>query len=937
MKYLLPATVIMFLGVGCLQGANDRTDHPASDLSRPGVTIGTQDASYEIEQGEELDIELQVSSAPDTRVRYAIIDGPEHGVLSGAGSRYSYKSNADFIGVDRFRYQVSDDKTTSVPAMVTINVVPFNNPPVAAAGPDIQAWAFEEIQLDASASTDVETRNLSFYWKQIAGTVPVRLLHADTAMPSFVSPMDNGDYVFQVTVSDGVKTSVDSVTMTAMAFTGKSVVPHYNPFFDIFDAPWELITGLQIPFDRGLDFCNIVVKGDTLYAANGGYGLTIFDVSDPTHAVFLSKNYNYFGQPYGMKVEALAVDVDGHYAYLVDTFYGFIAFDVTDKKNPVVVTRRYEYLLRDIKVINGIGYFLYLDKLAIWDLSDPANNVLLASIPFSHTENSADGNIMLKISGSFAYISNTSEGIVIVDISDPKKPVRRGSFPLIQIAGGYIEVGNGKLYWVTFYGLIILDVSDPENITEISATDIDGLGDLQLVGTTLYTGVLKAIDVSDPKNPSVVAEYDMVTGVDSFGLRHSGNPVVHKGHALVPINSYVEVINVEELTLGVPRRNLPLPSLAFSSHLKDKYLYLSDLVGEIAIVDVTDPLGPVSLGATYPNVDIGAIAGMRANYGYLYISSLRGLSIFNVTVPTAPTYVRTIGAAEIPDFYWLGQIDFKGNIGYLTGGAQLQIVDFSNPTSPTPVGMYKSNHGPQGITVEGDIAYVTSSFDVEVLDIGNPVAPTRLGAYEYFSPGKPHVKTTKYYTHLYVSDGGRLAIFDVSVPSAIREVGSVIFHASGYAVVGDYVYMVDEGSIFIVDVRNPANPVIAGRMDTRGVAADVASDSKYLFINNVVKGLAVAPLFPIEVKLNQDLQRVPAGSTLNYQVSWDHAMTDDGIRVRCETTQGVCIVSNVQNEARSADIRWQLTEAVDDAEIKVYVGTNNYYMAATDQLKISPN
>ncbi len=90
-----------------------------------------------------------------------------------------------------------------------------NRPPVANAGPDQQVDFGAPVTLNGLGSFDPDGDPLTFSWVQTAGT-PVTLTGANTATPSFTSPVDSIDLTltFELTVSDGFGGSdTDSVNV----------------------------------------------------------------------------------------------------------------------------------------------------------------------------------------------------------------------------------------------------------------------------------------------------------------------------------------------------------------------------------------------------------------------------------------------------------------------------------------------------------------------------------------------------------------------------------------------------------------------------------------------------------------------------------------------------------------------------------------------------
>lgn len=73
------------------------------------------------------------------------------------------------------------------------------------------------VQMNASASTDPEGKELSFSWSQTGGT-SVSLVAADSATPSFETPKVESEetFTFELTVSDGKKETVASVDVIVL-------------------------------------------------------------------------------------------------------------------------------------------------------------------------------------------------------------------------------------------------------------------------------------------------------------------------------------------------------------------------------------------------------------------------------------------------------------------------------------------------------------------------------------------------------------------------------------------------------------------------------------------------------------------------------------------------------------------------------------------------
>ena len=111
---------------------------------------------------------------------------------------------------------VDDGTVSSTPDTVVITTRPANAAPTANAGADQTVPLGGTAQLDGSASSDPDAGDvLSYAWSLLSRPTgsTATLTAADSAQPSF--PVDRkGDYVAQLTVSDGKASSTDTVLVS---------------------------------------------------------------------------------------------------------------------------------------------------------------------------------------------------------------------------------------------------------------------------------------------------------------------------------------------------------------------------------------------------------------------------------------------------------------------------------------------------------------------------------------------------------------------------------------------------------------------------------------------------------------------------------------------------------------------------------------------------
>src|SRR5207249_3626791 len=122
----------------------------------------------------------------------------------------------------------------------------------------------------------------------------------------------------------------------------------------------------------------------------------------------------------------------------------------------------------------------------------------------------------------------------------------------------------------------------------------------------------------------------------------------------------------------------------------------------------------------------GAAWGVAVSGTVAYVTDASsGIQILNVSNPASPTL---LGSYDTPGFA-IG-VAISGTVAYVADDASgLQILDVSNPASPTLLGSYDTPGGAWGVAVSGTVAYVADyASGLQMLNVGNPASPTLLGS-----------------------------------------------------------------------------------------------------------------------------------------------------------------------------------------------------------------
>ncbi len=270
----------------------------------------------------------------------------------------------------------------------------------------------------------------------------------------------------------------------------------------------------------------------------------------------------------------------------------------------------------------------------------------------------------------------------------------------------------------TLRGLVLIDVSDPSNPTELGRFQgdyfpmkLDVSGDIVYVADRV--GSLLIIDASDSSNPVQIGEYTA-----------SG-----------------ETMDVQVI---------------------GDIAYVADWNEGLKILNVSDPSNPEELGHY---TIYGACTQLHVANDLAYVIDHRndntGIKVVNISNPEHPILIESY----MPDDedLWnpivFGDYIYTGNHG--TGGGELQILDTSDPTDIELVGIFDNGGTINSIFVSGTIAYA-ADFEqgLVLIDVSDPENPFLITILEGHSEGRDVFVVDDLI--FLTEDGGGLTIIQVN-------------------------------------------------------------------------------------------------------------------------------------------------------------------------------
>jgi hypothetical protein len=500
----------------------------------------------------------------------------------------------------------------------------------------------------------------------------------------------------------------------------------------------------------------------------------------------------------------------------------------------------------------AIGPWGYLD---VFDLTDPANPVLLQSV-------SAPENMYkIQIRGDLAYVVALTNGLLIYDISDPGQVHLEGEYVAQDNFWGFSDlalVGDKVLLAARSSGstgsqIWSIDVSSPSSPGWHTAynTPFDAMSYFKLAeaGGVVYFGQKRHevyfMRLSHPDNYHLLG---VTLGGNLAGLKVFDGNLFMRRYIAVDGQEFVDgrahIISVSSPSPGEPIGAINTPGQSYAvvqdPNAKDPFLYVADGTAGVQIVDVQDPLNPVIVGS----VDTpGNAVDIVVDGGLAYVAdSGSGLQVVDVSTPASPSIIGSYDTEGISV-----KLDKVGSIAYVADTDWgLQLLDVSNPAIPfrrSRLDMPLSANAVD-VTVGGSLAHVAAEAQgLVICDVSDPDNPWII---DDVKGGTRNITATSVdysRNRVYVADGADgMTVVDVTDPENISVLGDVGVEGSGedVQVQGIFTYVCNNAGVNVVDCRDEGSLQIVGNLGVPQTSRGIHLTEFYAYVANG-DGIQVCP------------------------------------------------------------------------------------------------
>jgi len=305
------------------------------------------------------------------------------------------------------------------------------------------------------------------------------------------------------------------------------------------------------------------------------------------------------------------------------------------------------YYAYDVAVSGNYAFVLTGSMLQIFDISSSASPVLAGS--YYDTLGRFDG---VTVSGSYAYLAASYNGLQIMNISNPAHPVLVGAYDDtngyiyardLSVSGSYAYVVIGESGLETG-SLRIMNISNPAHPVLVGTCDTPGSAYSVTVSGSYayvadYRSGLEIIDISNPANPVLVGNYD--TRGQAQGVTVNGSyAYVADGDA------GLEIIDISNPTNPILLGSCDTNGFAYDISLSGRYAYVADFLSGLEIIDISNPVQPVLVG-TYDTLGRAYDVTVSGNYAYvadystgMQIVDISAIHVFSSNTDTVSVTVK---------------------------------------------------------------------------------------------------------------------------------------------------------------------------------------------------------------------------------------------------------------------------------------------------------
>lgn len=443
---------------------------------------------------------------------------------------------------------------------------------------------------------------------------------------------------------------------------------------------------------------------------------SILNVENP-EAITLVKQVDIFGPCFDV------VRFNNH-LYVASGDMGIRIFDVTDITQPELVGAAFpdDYWFNSIELMGDLLLATTAGThhgLVVASLIDPVELTMVGSI-FEQSMYA----IKVDVSGSKAVLASDGRGIHLLDLSVPAVPV----------LDDHYEIGVGSYHQIFPYGnlaflgesrgLMVVDVTRPQQIEMVTRLQIPATLDIDLDGNIAYLATRSgafAVDVTNPRDPAPIRIFQRSVNLKTvdYALIQAGGGYVFAWGS----RAGIDIIDFRNPSspqyLGV----IPVAG-ANSMYLEGSTLHVGAANQGVFIYDVSDPANPVEINSI-PVPSFRTERLVLAGDKYFATEYYEGVHFVDAL---SKKVYEVLHRQPPPEEEWrilAADVAVKDDIAILSDSFGLVAFDVGDPDNPSMI-MTTMAKGYDQLAIEGNRLYATggtAGFTILQLFEGGEIRP----------------------------------------------------------------------------------------------------------------------------------------------------------------------------------------------------------------------
>ncbi|MEJ5265950.1 MAG: hypothetical protein WHT29_11600 [Bacteroidales bacterium] len=310
------------------------------------------------------------------------------------------------------------------------------------------------------------------------------------------------------------------------------------------------------------------------------------------------------------------------------------------------------------------------------------------SIPITETTISKPGKIYYW--NNYLFVNEYNKGIHVIDNTNPANPVFK---TFINIPGNVdMSIKDGILYADSYIDLVVLDISDIQNIREVNRVD----------SIFPYT-------IPEPTSTLMLERIDQGKGVVvGYEEKYVEKDFVKYENRFYPFYTYDKVAlgNSGATASTGNGTGVGIGGSMARFTISHEALYAINNTEEILVFDISDVQNPVKKGALTTTWGIETLFPYN---NYLFVGSQTGMLIYDLANPFQPQFITSYSHVRSCD-----PVVVENNYAYITlrtgtrcfGNVnRLDIVNISNIANPVAVKEYDMTN-PHGLGIDNNILFI---------------------------------------------------------------------------------------------------------------------------------------------------------------------------------------------------------------------------------------